>query len=111
MLMLWHFVLSFFVRVVYTKLQERRPLWVADRARPTLSQVLELLNLSNAVPELNKIRRSPDLEALKLREGRSGEDGCCCSSCPVGVKGKDCFRKLEASTILQLCSLLQLMTM
>lgn len=42
-------------------------------SRPTLSQLnLELQNPSLDVPELHKICRSPDLEALKLYKGRSG---------------------------------------
>ena len=35
--------------------------------------ILELRNPSPDVPELHEIRRYPDLEALKLRKGWSGE--------------------------------------
>ena len=37
------------------------------------STTVELQNLSCDVPELHKIRSSPDLEALKLWKGRSGQ--------------------------------------
>ena len=36
-----------------------------------LSVSLELKNLSHDVPEVHKIPRSPNWEALKLRKGRS----------------------------------------
>ena len=37
--------------------------------------IVELLNPSHYVPELHKIRRSPDREALKLGKGSSGMAG------------------------------------
>ena len=47
-----------------------KKLWTGCPTNPFT--ILELHNLSHDVPEQNKIRRSPDLEALKLWKGSSG---------------------------------------
>ena len=41
-------------------------------SRPTLCTIQELQNSKHDVPELHKIHRSPEIEAIKLWKGRSG---------------------------------------
>ena len=60
----WYFILSFPIQAISRRL----------RKDPTdLFTILELQYLSHDVPELHKIRRSPDRKALEMWKGQSGK--------------------------------------